>query len=157
MKQKRPTDFRHVLEVHHINMKRLPNGEKDNHPSNLVNCYYVLHFLAHIILANNDKENKRHNMQSMAIMAKKLLTIYGEFIPRGPRPKRKVVDPVAREALLAKRAAAAKERDKKTAAKREAQRSEQEKKDRIAHTKQLDAASKLIREAEWTEEQKQAL
>ena len=52
------------------------------------------------------------------------------------------MDPVAREALLAKRAAAAKERDKKTAAKREAQRSEQEKKERIAHTKQLQGSLK---------------
>jgi hypothetical protein len=132
MKRKRPKDFRHWLEEHHIDMTKLPNGKKNDHPSNLVNCYYVLHFLAHIILANNNKEDKSHN-GIIALMAKKLLKVYGKHITRGPYTKKKKVDPVAQAILKAERKAANKARQKKTA-----------------------AATKSLRESGWTEAQKLA-
>jgi hypothetical protein len=74
---KRPIDFRHAFERHHINMKRLPNGKKDNHPSNLVNCYYFFHFIAHIIIANNEKGNSSNN-SVLGLMSSRLLNVFGE-------------------------------------------------------------------------------
>jgi hypothetical protein len=122
MRGNRPADFRHFLEKHHISMARLPNGRKDNRGSNLVNCYYFFHFIAHIIAANNERNNvlaaprlSRNNNNPLGLMSSRLLNVYGES---------------------------------------QKERTELEIADRIAKTKQVDAAAKLKREGNWTEEQK---
>jgi hypothetical protein len=67
---------------------------------------------------------------------------------RAPKGPKKVLDPVEK--------AAAYERDKKAAAKKEALRSEQEIADRKLHKKEVVAATKLRTESGWTEGQKHA-